>query len=79
MKLLATSEEVDRLKEYASTFVTKNYIDSFKNEITPIVDKSKELLDQFVADNEEMKKCVIKFDETICLKADRWQLKNEII
>jgi hypothetical protein len=46
----------------------------FRDEIQPVLDGCNMLLKEYASENEEMRQCVLKFDQIISQKADRWNI-----
>jgi hypothetical protein len=47
----------------------------FESRVKPLLSSAEKLLDEFRFDNNQMKECVLQFDETLSLKADRWNIE----
>jgi hypothetical protein len=47
-----------------------------ESRVKPLLSSAQKLLDEYRLDNSQMKSCVLQFDETLSLKADRWNIQQ---
>lgn len=93
-KLIKGFKNVDsRLLQYAKipdlklleaslvNYAPANALVQLESRVKPLLSQAEILLDQYRDENHQMKACVLKFDETLSLKADKWaieEIKKEI-
>ena len=58
------------MKEYARF----DHIRELRADVIPKVDHFTNLLDKYTNDNVEMKECILKFDNRLCLKSSKAEI-----
>lgn len=81
LELCVPRIDLDRMRFELKSYATLEELQTFREEIQPVLDGCNMLLKQYAAENEDMRQCVLQFDQTIAQKADKWnitELKTQI-
>ena len=63
--------EVRAINERLDGFANIEHIDQLKNKFMPRIEKFSQEIDKFMADNESMRECILRFDMDISMKANK--------
>lgn len=74
-KTFEEKEVVRALIKRVDDFTALEHVDWLQNHLLPKIDRFSELIDSLKADNQHMRQCIRKFDQSISIKANKSQFR----
>ena len=70
-KTFANASQMDIIEDRLNSFAQIEHIDQLKNFFLPKIKEFSNKIDEFEQSNDNVRECIVEFDRSICLKADK--------
>ena len=75
ISLLASKKELQKVYNHFKLYCSYEHLENFKNEVYPLIKASSERLEKYAVENEQIKGIVLRFDEVISDKVNKFSLE----